>query len=78
MIKPQLLGFIFDVIVKVLNRLDIQLTDFPRMADWAQLGEVISRCLGYPDGAFLKAYQNNLAKQNQHALEASQVCASND
>jgi hypothetical protein len=72
-IKPQLLGFIFDVISKVLNRLDIPLTDLPRMADWAQLGEVISRCLGYPDGAFLKAYQNNLAKQNQHALDATQV-----
>ena len=71
---PHLLGFIFDVISKVLNRLnDIPLTDLPRMADWAQLGEVISRCLGYPEGAFLKAYQNNLAKQNQHALEASQV-----
>ena len=43
------------------------------MADWAQIGEIISRCLGYPEEAFIKAYQNNLAKQNQHALEASQV-----
>ena len=72
-IKPQLLGFIFDVIVKVLNRVGIKLTNLPRMADWAQLGEIISRCLGYPDGAFLKAYRNNLAKQNEHALDASQV-----
>jgi len=56
-----------------LNRLDIELTKLPRMADWAQLGEVISRCLGYPDGAFLKAYRDNQAKQNEHALEASQV-----
>jgi hypothetical protein len=28
---------------------------------------------GHPDGAFLEAYENNLAKQNEHALEASQV-----
>ena len=36
-IKPQLLGFIFDIIVKVLNRLkEVQLTELPRMADWAR------------------------------------------
>ena len=28
-IKPQLLGFIFDIMVKVLNRLEIQLTNLP-------------------------------------------------
>ena len=47
------------------------------MADWAQIGEVISRCLGYPEVAFIKAYKNNLAKQNQHALEAAKL-PSND
>ena len=72
--KPHLLGFIFDILVKVLNRIrEVQLTELPRMADWAETGEVISRCLGYPDGAFLTAYTKNLAKQNEHALEASQV-----
>ena len=45
MIKPQLLGFIFDIMVKVLNRLkEVHLTELPRMADWAEIGEVISRC----------------------------------
>jgi len=72
MIKPQLLGFIFDILVKLLNRLkEIQLTELPRMADWAETGEVISRCLGHPEDAFIKAYNRNLAKQNEHALEAS-------
>ncbi len=74
MIKPQLLGFIFDIIVKVLNRLkEVHLTELPRMADWAEFGEVISRCLGHPEGAFLRAYSKNLATQNEHALEASQI-----
>ena len=74
MIKPQLLGFIFDIIVKVLNRLkEVHLTELPRMADWAEFGEVISRCLGHPEGAFLRAYSKNLAAQNEHALEASQI-----
>jgi hypothetical protein len=73
-IRPQLLGFIFDILVKVLNRLkEIHLPELPRMADWTEIGEAISRCIGHPDGTFVKAYNNNLAKQNEHALEASQV-----
>jgi hypothetical protein len=43
------------------------------MADWAEIGEIISRCLGYVEGAFINAYVKNLAKQNEHALEASPV-----
>jgi hypothetical protein len=74
MIKPQLLGFIFDILVKVLNRLkEVLLTELPRMADWAEIGEVISRCLGHSEGAFIQAYKMNLAKQNEHALDASPV-----
>jgi hypothetical protein len=47
-IKPQVLGFIFDTLVQVLNRLkEVQLKEFPRMADWAEVCEVISRCLRY-------------------------------
>ena len=38
-----------------------------------EIGKVISRCLGHAEGAFIKAYTTNLAKQNEHALEASQV-----
>jgi hypothetical protein len=73
-IKPQLLGFIFDILVKVLNQLKtVHLTELPRMADWAEIGEIISRCLGYAEGAFINAYVKNLAKQNEHALEASPV-----
>jgi hypothetical protein len=73
-IKPQVLGFIFDILVRVLNRLkEIQLKEFPRMADWAEVCEVISRCLGYPENAFLNAYYKNIAAQNDKALESSLV-----
>lgn len=34
---------------------------------------MISRCLGHSEGAFLRVYTKNLAKQNDHAIEASQV-----
>ena len=73
-IKPQVLGFIFDTLVQVLNRLkEVQLKEFPRMADWAEVCEVISRCLGYPENAFLNAYNKNIAAQNDKALESSLV-----
>ena len=73
-IKPQVLGFIFDTLVKVLNRLkEVQLKKYPRMADWAEICEVISRCLGYPENAFLNAYYKNIAAQNDKALESSLV-----
>ena len=73
-IKPQVLGFIFDTLVQVLNRLkEVQLKEFPRMADWAEVCEVISRCLGYPVNAFLNAYNENIAAQNDKALESSLV-----
>ncbi len=73
-IKPQVLGFIFDSLVKVLNRLkEVQLKKYPRMADWAEICEVISRCLGYPENAFLNAYYKNIAAQNDKALESSLI-----
>jgi hypothetical protein len=73
-IKPQVLGFIFDTLVQVLNRLkEVQLKEFPRMADWAEICEVISRCLGYPENAFLNAYNKNIAAQNDKASESSLV-----
>ena len=43
------------------------------MADWAEICEVISRCLGYPENAFLNAYYKNIAAQNDKALESSLV-----
>ena len=50
-ILPYLLGYIFDLLVKVLARMgEIKLEELPRMADFAELGELISRRLGYPDG----------------------------
>jgi phage antirepressor YoqD-like protein len=73
-IKPQVLGFIFDTLVQVLKNVNIvQLKELPRMADWAEIGEVISRCLGYPDNAFLDAYYKNIGLQTEQAIEASPV-----
>jgi hypothetical protein len=73
-IKPQVLGFIFDTLVQVLKNMNqVQLKELPRMADSAEIGEVISRCLGYPDNAFLDAYYKNIGLQTEQAIEASSV-----
>ena len=73
-IKPQVLGFIFDTLVQVLKNVNqVQLKELPRMADWAEICEVISRCLGYPDNAFLDAYYKNIDLQTEQAIEASPV-----
>jgi hypothetical protein len=41
-ILPYLIGFIFDIIVKVLNRLgEVKLQELPRMADFAEMGNLL-------------------------------------
>jgi hypothetical protein len=73
-ILPPLLGYIFDVLVKVLNRIgEVKLDELPRMADFAELGELISRCLGYPDGKFTEVYNRNISFTNEEAIEANPV-----
>lgn len=74
-IRPQLLGYILDTLVKVLSwrktrSLNITLS---RMADWTEYGEIISRCIGHKDSEFLTAYYNNIKLQTEEVLESSPV-----
>jgi hypothetical protein len=69
-IKPQLLGYIFDVLVKTLKiRPTVKLCDLPRMADFALWGEAISRAIGYEPLQFINSYYENIGKQNLEAIE---------
>lgn len=73
-ILPHLLGYIFDVIVKVLGRIgEVKLEELPRMADFAEIGELIARCLGYGDGKFTEVYNTNIGFTNEEAINASVV-----
>ena len=73
-IRPYLLGYIFDILVKVLNRIDeVKLDELPRMADFAEMGELIARCLGYPNGKFTEAYNRNIGFRNEEAVDANPV-----
>ena len=75
-IKPQLLGYILHIIVKVLNvkkeGREITLPDgFNRMADFEEYGEIIARCMNYQENEFLRAYQENVGIQIDQAIEAN-------
>ena len=73
-IRAPLLGYIFDILVKVLQikkQSSIRLDKHPRMVDFAELAEIISRSMGYSDNQFIKVYYNNIGLQTQEALEAN-------
>jgi hypothetical protein len=75
--KPQLLGYISDILVKVMKWIqdngDLEVPNIPRMADWAGHCEIIARCMGYEENEFLKAYENNVQIQVEEVMETSQV-----
>lgn len=75
-LRPQLLGYIFDLIVKVMQSIrqgGIELKEHPRMADWSEISEIISRCMGNPDDAFLEAYYRNIGLQTEEAISANPI-----
>ena len=76
-LKSQLLGYIFDIIVKVLQIKQkgriIPTNGLNRMADFEEYAEIISRCMGYPDGEFLRVYQDNIGVQIDEAIQASSL-----
>lgn len=71
-LRPKLLAYIFDVLVKALDiKPTIKLDDHPRMADFAVWGESIARAMGYKELQFLSVYYDNIGKQNTEAIENS-------
>ena len=73
-ILPYILGYVFDTLVKVLDRLgEVRLDELPRMADFAELGELIARCLGYEEGKFTDAYNRNIGFTNEEAIDSNPI-----
>lgn len=77
-LRPYVLGYIFDMLVKVLNYREehsgkTELANSLRMADFAEWAETISRCLGYPEYAILNAYQKNIDNLNDEIIESIPV-----
>jgi Bifunctional DNA primase/polymerase, N-terminal len=70
-IKPKVLGYIFDVLVKALQiKPGLRLNDLPRMADFALWGEAISQAMGNPPLSFPNTYYENIGRQNIEAIES--------
>jgi len=78
-LRSQLLGYILDILGKVLNWKNdvngpkLNLSKLPRMAEFAEYGEIISRCMGNPGNLFINAYYKNIKLQSQEVLESSVV-----
>jgi hypothetical protein len=64
---PKVLGYIFDTLVKALQRfdeVDAEINPTDRLADWMVWGETIARVLGYEKCEFLKAWDLNRETQS--------------
>ncbi|HJT49028.1 MAG TPA: DNA polymerase domain-containing protein [Nitrososphaeraceae archaeon] len=77
-IRPHLLGYIFDILVKVLtfqkqNPDGLKLNEYPRLADFAEIGEIISRCMGNEPRKFIEAYFRNIDLQTRDLVENDAV-----
>lgn len=71
-LRPKLLGYIFDILVKVLGTIStVELDELTRMADFAKICETISRCMGNEDMAFINAYNRNIQLQTEQILESN-------
>lgn len=70
-LQPKLLGYIFDVLSRALSLKDsIELKNLPRLGDFAEWGEAISRVMRYQPLEFINAYYDNIGRQNIEVIEA--------
>lgn len=69
-----ILGALYDLLVDVLNEIpNVQLSEKPRLADFAILGVALERALHLPEGAFLTAYMQNQKSSVLSAMEHSSI-----
>jgi hypothetical protein len=69
---PDTLAYIFDILVKCLERYDEverQIKPNHRLADFVIWGEVISRVIGNKDNEFLEAWHQNIQQQNINVVQ---------
>jgi hypothetical protein len=73
-VRPQVFGALLTALSKTLQALPtIKLDRLPRMADFAIFGVAVERALGWPQGSFLHAYENNRREAHSIALEGSSI-----
>ncbi len=71
---PRILGGLFTVLSKTLAELEnLKLGHLPRMADYATFATAAALALGGTQEEFLLAFNQNIKKQNQSAIDSSAV-----
>lgn len=72
--KPYILGSIFDKLSQILKIIpQFKLAKKPRMADYAKYAAAGAIALGKEANDFLKAFNENVGRQNQAAIESSPI-----
>jgi nucleotide-binding universal stress UspA family protein len=71
--RPRILGALLDGLSRALKLLPDLRIDSPRMSDFAHLAEAFCRGLGYPEGAFLEALEDNSSNADDVVLAASMI-----
>ena len=75
-LRPQLLGCILDILVKVLNYEQNNPDEkfkLSRMSEFSKYGEIIARCMGIKNDEFIQAYERNRQIQVDEIVESSQL-----
>ena len=72
--RPKILGGLLSVLADAMRiRHEITITHKPRMADFARYGAAAAKAMGRSPEDFLDAYDRNVGRQNEAAIEASAV-----
>jgi hypothetical protein len=71
---PYIVGGMFDALARAMViEPDLDLPALPRMADYARWGAAAAEALGLGADAFLAAYDTNVGRQNEAAVDASPI-----
>jgi hypothetical protein len=74
--RPRILGVLIDAVSTALRDINmVNLTELPRMADFAKWSTAAEETLGFVPGSFEWAYEQNIADANSVVLETSPVAA---
>lgn len=72
--KPIILAGLFDVLAKArVIIVDLEMKEYPRMADFAKWGCAIAEAMSFGSDEFLRVYSDNIGKQNQEVIENDPV-----
>jgi len=74
--RPRLFGTMLDALSKAMRiKPRLELSELPRMADFAAWGAAVAEALGIGAGRFLAAYWRNIGQVNERILQSHPVAA---